>query len=83
MAIEAAFELARARRGQPRRRVCLIDLDFQDGAAWLHLDAEPLLDIGEIVRSPQRLDTELLAAMTTHHPAGIDLIAAASFAAGP
>jgi pilus assembly protein CpaE len=76
LAIAAAFELARSRRGQPKRRVCLVDLDFQAGAAWLHLDAEPLLDISEIVRSPHRLDSELLAAMTVHHPAGFDLIAA-------
>lgn len=76
LAIEAAFELAKPRRGHGKRRVCLIDLDFQGGAAWLHLDAEPLLDIAEIVRSPHRLDSELLTAMTTHHPAGFDLIAA-------
>ncbi|HEX6119804.1 MAG TPA: hypothetical protein VFZ03_10185, partial [Dongiaceae bacterium] len=76
LAIQSAFEIARGRRGQPKRRVCLIDLDFQGGAAWLHLDAEPLLDIAEIVRSPHRLDPELLAAMTAHHPAGFDLIAA-------
>jgi pilus assembly protein CpaE len=76
LAIQAAFELSRGRRGQPKRRVCLIDLDFQGGAAWLHLDADPLLDIAEIVRSPHRLDAELLAAMTSHHPAGFDVIAA-------
>ena len=68
LAIETAFELCNTRRGQAKRRVCLVDLDFQGGAAWLHLDAEPLLDIVEIVRSPHRLDGELLAAMTTHHP---------------
>jgi pilus assembly protein CpaE len=76
LAIQAAFELSRGRRGQPKRRVCLIDLDFRGGAAWLHLDADPLLDIAEIVRSPHRLDAELLAAMTSHHPAGFDVIAA-------
>lgn len=83
LAIETAYELSRARRGQPRRRVCLIDLDFQGGSAWLHLDAEPLLDIAEIVRSPHRLDAELLAAMTTHHPAGFDLIAAPNGSMNP
>lgn len=76
LAIQAAYELARPKRGQPKRRVCLVDLDFQGGAAWLHLDAEPLLDIAEVVRSPHRLDAELLTAMTTHHAAGFDLIAA-------
>jgi pilus assembly protein CpaE len=76
LAIQAAYELARGRRGQPKRRVALVDLDFQSGSAWLHLDAEPLLDIVEIVRSPHRLDPQLLAAMTVHHPAGFDLIAA-------
>ncbi|HET6618390.1 MAG TPA: hypothetical protein VFG64_00525 [Dongiaceae bacterium] len=76
LAIQSAFEIARGRRGQPKRRACLIDLDFQGGAAWLHLDAEPLLDIAEVVRSPHRLDSELLTAMTAHHPAGFDLIAA-------
>jgi len=83
LAIQAAFELARVRRGQPKRRVCLVDLDFQGGAAWLHLDAEPLLDIAEIVRSPQRLDAELLAAMTVRHPAGFDLIAAPNGSMNP
>jgi cellulose biosynthesis protein BcsQ len=28
LAIETAFELSRTRRGQPRHRVCLVDLDF-------------------------------------------------------
>jgi len=83
LAIQTAFELARTRRGQPKRRVCLIDLDFQGGAAWLHLDAEPLLDIAEVVRSPHRLDSELLAAMTAHHPAGFDLIAAPNGSMSP
>lgn len=83
LAIETAYELSRARRGQPRRRACLVDLDFQGGSAWLHLDAEPLLDIAEIVRSPHRLDAELLAAMTTHHPAGFDLIAAPNGSTNP
>jgi pilus assembly protein CpaE len=83
LAIETAYELSRARRGRPKRRVCLIDLDFQGGSAWLHLDAEPLLDIAEIVRSPHRLDAELLAAMTTRHPAGFDLIAAPNGSMNP
>ncbi|HWA46653.1 MAG TPA: hypothetical protein VG742_00190 [Dongiaceae bacterium] len=83
LAIQTAFELARTRRGQPKRRICLIDLDFQGGAAWLHLDAEPLLDIAEVVRSPHRLDAELLAAMTTHHPAGFDVIAAPNGSMNP
>ncbi len=83
LAIETAFELSRTRRGQPRHRVCLVDLDFQGGSAWLHLDAEPLLDIGEIVRSPHRLDSKLLAAMTTRHPAGFDLIAAPNGSINP
>lgn len=83
LAIETAFELTRARRGQPKRSVCLVDLDFQGGAAWLHLDADPLLDIAEIVRSPHRLDAELLAAMTTHHPAGFDLVAAPNGSMNP
>lgn len=83
LAIQTAFDLTRGRRGQPKRRVCLIDLDFQGGAAWLHLDAEPLLDIAEVVRSPHRLDAELLTAMTTHHPAGFDLIAAPNGSMNP
>jgi pilus assembly protein CpaE len=83
LAIQTAFDLTKQRRGQPKRRVCLIDLDFQGGAAWLHLDAEPLLDIAEIVRSPHRLDAELLNAMTTHHPAGFDLVAAPNGSMNP
>ena len=37
LAIQTAFELARTRRGQPKRRVCFVDLDFQGaqpGCTW-------------------------------------------------
>ncbi|MGH6892693.1 MAG: AAA family ATPase [Dongiaceae bacterium] len=83
LAIQAAFELARNRRGQTRRKICLVDLDFQGGAAWLHLDAEPLLDIAEIIRSPHRLDAQLLTSMTVHHAAGFDFIAAPNATMNP
>jgi pilus assembly protein CpaE len=76
LAIQSAFELCRGSKGQAKPRICLVDLDFQNGAACLHLAVEPRLDIAEIARAPQRLDAQLLASMTVEHKNGFSVLAA-------
>ncbi|MFO1059994.1 MAG: AAA family ATPase [Dongiaceae bacterium] len=75
LAIQTAVELASRKRKEPLR-VCLVDLDFQAGDTATYLDVDPRLDIAEIARAPQRLDAQLLQSMISHHPSGIDLLAA-------
>jgi len=75
LAIQTAMLLLRqARRERPS--ICLVDLDFQNGACADYLDLEPRLDVGEIEPRPERLDRHLLEVMLSHHPCGLAVIAA-------
>jgi len=75
VAIESAMQLLRSnRRGQPT--VCLVDLDFQQGACADYLDLEPRLNLSEIEPRPERLDRQLLEVMLSHHASGLAVIAA-------
>jgi Flp pilus assembly CpaE family ATPase len=58
------------------RKVCIIDLDFQNSHICDYLDIEPRLRIEEISNAPERLDDQLFELFRTHHASGIDVIAA-------
>src|SRR5208282_497842 len=55
---------------------CLVDLDFQHGAAADYLDIEPRLNLGEIEPRPERLDRQLLEVMLSYHTSGLAVVAA-------
>ena len=55
---------------------CLVDLDFQHGAAADYLDIEPRLNLGEIESRPERLDRQLLEVMLSYHTSGLAVVAA-------
>jgi pilus assembly protein CpaE len=75
VAIESAMQLLQSRqRGQPT--VCLVDLDFQQGACADYLDIEPRLNLSEIEPRPERLDRQLLEVMLSHHASGLAVVAA-------
>ncbi len=57
---------------------CLVDLDFQHGAAADYLDIEPRLNLGEIEPRPERLDRQLLEVMLSYHSSGLAVVAAPS-----
>ncbi len=57
---------------------CLVDLDFQHGAAADYLDIEPRLNLGEIEPRPERLDRQLLEVMLSYHTSGLAVLAAPS-----
>jgi pilus assembly protein CpaE len=61
-------------RGRPG--VCLVDLNFQNGACADYLDLEPRLDLKEIEPRPERLDRQLLEIMISQHKSGLAVIAA-------
>jgi pilus assembly protein CpaE len=58
------------------RKVCIIDLDFQNSHICDYLDTEPRLRIEEISNAPERLDDQLFELFRTHHASGIDVLAA-------
>jgi pilus assembly protein CpaE len=75
VAIQSAMELLRA-GARSQASVCLVDLDFQQGACADYLDLEPQLNLGEIEPRPERLDRQLLEMMLSHHSSGLAVIAA-------
>lgn len=75
IAIESAMVLLGS-GARVRPSVCLVDLNFQNGACADYLDLEPRLDLKEIEPRPERLDRQLLEIMLTQHRSGLSLIAA-------
>ena len=75
VAIQSAMQLLQTGM-RSQATVCLVDLDFQQGACADYLDLEPRLNLGEIEPRPERLDRQLLEVMLSHHPSGLAVIAA-------
>ena len=74
LAIQTALLLLRSQRNGAS--TCLVDLDFQHGACADYLDLEPRLDLDEIEPRPERLDSQLLEVMLSHHASGLAVIGA-------
>src|SRR5277367_1433582 len=75
LAIETAIHLVRAKSSKGAR-VALVDLDFQFSHVCDYLDIAPKFQFEEIVAAPDRLDDHLLSAFISHHPSGLDVLAA-------
>jgi pilus assembly protein CpaE len=58
------------------KRVLLVDLDLQFGDAAIMLGVDPTHTMHELVLAPGELDAGKLAAYTTRHKSGLDLLAA-------
>ena len=57
------------------KQVCLIDLDIQRGISALYLDTDDRVGLGDLIESPERLDSSLLDGSTTKHDSGLHLLA--------
>jgi pilus assembly protein CpaE len=75
LAIETGIQLKTAKRTRGRR-VCLLDLDFQNSHVCDYLDIEPRMQIHEIAANPERLDAQLFDLFVSHHGSGLDVLAA-------
>jgi pilus assembly protein CpaE len=75
LAIEVGVQLKTAKRTRARR-ICLLDLDFQNSPVCDYLDIEARMQIGEIARNPERLDAQLFELFVSHHGSGLDVLAA-------
>ncbi len=58
------------------RRVCIVDLDFQESHVCDYLDIEPRLQIQEISTNPERLDAHLFDIFISRHVSGLHVFAA-------
>jgi pilus assembly protein CpaE len=74
LAVQSAF-VATERLGRDGR-VCLIDLNLQNGNAGLYLDLDSEPDITDCLVSPHRIDPTLVHGVTHRHRAGFDVIPA-------
>jgi pilus assembly protein CpaE len=75
LAIETGIQLKTAKRTRGRR-ICLLDLDFQNSHVCDYLDIEPRMQIQEIAANPERLDAQLFDLFVSHHSTGLDVLAA-------
>jgi pilus assembly protein CpaE len=75
LAIEVGIQLKAAKRTRARR-ICLLDLDFQNSHVCDYLDIEPRMQIHEIATNPERLDAHLFDLFVSHHGSGLDVLAA-------
>src|SRR6266436_3972104 len=74
LAMETGIQLKTAKRTRGRR-VCLLDLDFQNSHVSDYLDIEPRMQIHEIAANPERLDAQLFDLFVSHHNSGLDVLA--------
>ena len=75
LAVEIGVQLKTTKRTR-NRRICLVDLDFQNSHVCDHLDVEPRMQIHEIAANPDRLDAQLFGLFVSHHSSGLDVLAA-------
>src|SRR5882724_2302859 len=74
LAIEVGIQLKTAKRTRGRR-ICLLDLDFQNSHVCDYLDIEPRMQIHEIAANPERLDAQLFDLFVSRHGSGLDVLA--------
>jgi pilus assembly protein CpaE len=72
IATQAASLHARTAQGG----TCLFDFDLQFGNAATYLGLQPTLGLADLLDAGARVDGDLLRSVTTHTPAGLNLIAA-------
>lgn len=73
IAVNVAAAHAQTRPG----RVLIVDLDLQFGQVATHLNVTPRQTIADLVRDePSQREPELLKTYVSHHPSGLDVLAA-------
>lgn len=83
-AIETAHAMLKTQRaaGITDPRICLIDLDFENGMIADYLDITPGIRADILTGDPTRIDSAMTSAMITKHASGLRLLSAQSDLAG-
>ena len=66
----------KSRKEFKERGVCIVDLDFQTSHLCDQLDIEARLQIGELIRDPERFDAQMFEHFISRHQSGIEVFAA-------
>jgi pilus assembly protein CpaE len=74
LAIQTAFLLGARKKNY--ESVCLVDLNFLDGAVADYLDLTPAFQLSELSKAKRRLDRQMLDVMLTRHRSGLAVLAA-------
>ena len=74
LAIQTAFLLGARKKNY--ESVCLVDLNFPDGAVADYLDLVPAFQLSELSKAKRRLDRQMLDVMLTRHRSGVAVLAA-------
>jgi pilus assembly protein CpaE len=74
LAVHAACAIPKA--AGRSARCAVLDFDLQYGRAALYLDVASKTSVADLIRAPERLDSVLFSTMMSHHPRGIDVLAA-------
>lgn len=82
LAIQTAYQLAQDyARCHPKispktdPKVCLIDLDFENGSCLHHLDIEPRLTLEDLTGDAKDVDETFVLALMSTHKSGISVLA--------
>ena len=82
LAVEFAYELSEGRgiatpRGEKanRPRVCLFDLDFENGVCANYLDVNPKMQIEDLIFEASRIDRELTESLMSSYSVSLDVLA--------
>jgi len=83
-AIETAHAILKSQRaaGNMDPRICLIDLDFENGMIAEYLDMNTGVRVDILTGDPSRIDSAMISAMITKHASGLRLLSAQSQLAG-
>ena len=73
IAVELAFQISQR---ETNNKVCLVDLDFYDGACASYLNCPSNLNQQALTQAADRIDDALLQAFITRHKNGIHLLSA-------
>ena len=76
--IETGFAALKAKRpaSAPAPRVCLMDLDFENGALASYLDLTPGIDTGILSGDAGRIDGAMTSAFVSKHAGGLRVLSA-------
>jgi Flp pilus assembly CpaE family ATPase len=75
LAIQTGWELLQ-RSPKGKGSVCLVDLDLQFGNMAISLDMQGQFGLAHVLEGMASLDGALLRGAVSHHPSGLDLLAA-------
>jgi len=74
LCLQTAHELSNSHVAGGKARVCLFDLDMENGACLQYLNLKPVMTHKDLQNPTDRMDMHLLKSLLISHPAGFDIL---------